>query len=133
MKSLYYLASTVFVLSLMSCEKEVAPEQVRETLSTGTWHVSYYSISGNISFALDEYDFTFQENGTLHVQGDGTDLNGDWSVGKVDGDNVLDLYLGHSTPFDGLDNDWEVSSYSSNRIETENDDDGFSYLTFEKN
>jgi hypothetical protein len=133
MKSVYYLASTAFVLSLMACEKEVTPDQVKETLSAGTWHVSYYSYEATPSFVLDEYDFTFQENGTLKVQGDGTDVNGIWSVGKVDGDNVLDLFAGHSSPLDELDNDWEVRSHSSKRIETENNDNGLVYLTFEKN
>ena len=69
----------------------------------------------------------------LHAGGDATDLNGTWNVSKIDGDNVLDMHLGHSSPFDELDNDWEVTSRSSNRIETENDDNGFTYLTFEKN
>lgn len=121
------------VFFFVSCEKDHSPQEVKDTLSSGTWHVSYYSIGADPSFALDNYDFTFSSDGTAMAHGDGTHVEGIWSISEVDGDNILDLYLGHSSPFDELDAAWEINSLSATRVETENDNDSSIDLTFEKN
>lgn len=121
------------LLCFTACEKKHTPEEVRQTLRSGTWHVSFYSVNGTPSFALDDYDFTFSADGTAKADANGTHVTGTWTVSEINKENVIDLYLGHSSPFDQLDNDWKVYSLFSGRVETENDDNGTVYLTFEKN
>lgn len=133
MKNRFLYLALAPVLAFTACEKKATPEEVKNTLSTGTWNVSFYSINGAPSFAFSNYDFTFASDGTAGATGDGTNVHGEWSISEVDGDNILDLYLGHSQPFTELDAAWQINSFSSTRVETENDNDASISLTFEKN
>jgi len=122
------------LLSLVGCKKDFTQDDVKNYITTGTWHVSFYSVNANASFAFDDYDFTFSENGNLNIHKSGTNINGTWMLSEIDKETVLDISAGHTSPFDELSNDWEVDDAKPTRIETENNDNGVSsYLTFEKN
>lgn len=110
-------------LALVSCNKSdvPTPDEVRQSVTLGTWHISLFSKSGTVYYDFEDYDFTFASNGT-------------WTLWELDGETQLDLDMGSAAPFNLLDAYWNVTEATSTRVKTENDDSGpLSHLTFEKN
>lgn len=122
----------VALLLLSACDKEVAPDEVKKNITSGIWRISYFAKAAAINYTLSNYTFTFNENGTVEAKEGSTKVYGTYTVSEDDNDAVLDIMLGHSSPLDQLNNDWQVSSSTATRLETENNDNGITYLTFEK-
>lgn len=123
-------------LALVSCNKSdvPTPDEVRQSVTLGTWHISLFSKSGTVYYDFEDYDFTFASNGTVNAQKSGSNVNGTWSLWELDGETQLDLDMGSAAPFNLLDAYWNVTEATSTRVKTENDDSGpLSHLTFEKN
>lgn len=158
---LYLLLAGIFVTTTAStCEFEhdddddhgshhsIAAAPVINTATSGTWKIAYYSDSGNDRTAwFANYLFTFNpDNAVLATNGDNS-FTGSWSVanshhsksGSDDdyGSSDVDFNLGFGSPaqFAELTDDWNIVSYSANRIElidVSGGNGGTDYITFEK-
>lgn len=128
-----YISIACILFTVASCDKEVSQNELKQNITSGTWHVSYFSQAGNVNYSLSDYDFTFTADGKITAHKDGTNINGSYTIAEVDGETILDISLGHINPLDQISNDWEVNTSTSTRLETENNDNGTSYLNFDKN
>jgi hypothetical protein len=122
------------------------PTPVINTVTSGTWRITLYQDNGvNETTNYSNYIFTFNSNGVLQAA-NSTSYYGTWSVtasNSIDDnpDNDLDFNIAFVAPApnsftDDLTDDWEIISYTANRIQlidVSGGNGGTDYLTFEKN
>jgi hypothetical protein len=122
------------------------PTPVINTATSGTWRITLYQDNGVIETTnYSNYIFTFNANGVL-TAANTTTYNGTWSVTTSNStddnpDNDLDFNIAFVAPApnaftDDLTDDWDVVSYTANRIQlidVSGGNGGTDYLTFEKN
>lgn len=147
--------SLVFVLNVASmCSDDddnytlptptnVQQTQVINTVSSGTWRVTYYNDSGSDETSnFNGFNFTFGANNVLTASGNGVSYAGSWSVtdsnSNDDSLNDLDFNISFSSPdnFLELSDDWDIVSRTDTKIElidVSGGNGGTDYLTFEKN
>lgn len=119
--------------------------QVEEEVTEGTWRITEFIDSGDNETALFAgFNFTFNTDGTLIATNDTDTLEGTWSITSDDDDddddNDLDFNIFFPVPdsndFEELNDDWDIVSSSSTRIELEDisdDDPEIDSLIFERN
>lgn len=118
--------------------------QVEEEVIEGTWRITEFIDSGDNETALfADYNFTFNTNGTIMASNGTNTLEGVWSISNDDDDDDeddLDFNIFFPVPdsndFEELNEDWDIVSTSSTRIELEDisdDDPEIDRLTFERN
>lgn len=122
------------------------PTPVINTVSSGTWRITFYEDNGvNETNNYANYIFTFNSNGVLTAT-NSTSYNGTWSVTSSNStddnpNNDLDFNIAFVAPApsaftDDLTDDWDIISYTANRIQlidVSGGNGGTDYLTFEKN
>jgi hypothetical protein len=121
------------------------PTPVINTVNSGTWRITLYEDNGvNETNNYSNYIFTFNSNGVL-TAANSTSYNGTWSVtasnSNDDSQDDLDFNIAFLAPApnaftDDLTDDWDVVSYTANRIQlidVSGGNGGTDYLTFEKN
>lgn len=120
-------------------------DQVEDEVIEGTWRITEFIDSGDNETALfADYNFTFNTNGTLIATNDTDTLEGTWSITSDDDDDDdeddLDFNIFFPVPdsndFEELNDDWDIVSSSSTRIELadiSDDDPEIDRLTFERN
>ncbi|WKK67027.1 hypothetical protein [Lutimonas zeaxanthinifaciens] len=117
--------------------------QVENTVESGTWRITNFIDSGeNETSDFTGYNFSFNSDGSL-VATNGTDtLTGTWSVtdDSSGSDDDIDFNIFFPVPdtndFEDLNDDWDIISYTSTRIELidiSGGNGGTDNLTFEKN
>ncbi|MEI7801420.1 MAG: hypothetical protein WCI97_02120 [Bacteroidota bacterium] len=91
-----------------SCKKkEVNTKTVVETLESGTWSVSYYTLANIDKTAdLDKYILTFNPNDTVTATNLGTTTKGTWNYNSDQ--NVLHLSFTATTLLNEISNGWLV-------------------------
>jgi len=123
---------------------------VTNTAQVGTWRISYFFDSDEDETSdFNGFVFTFNEDGSLSAVNGSTSVIGTWSVEDDSGNSSSDDD-GNSTDdddfniffpvpdtdkFDDLNDDWDIVSISSNRIEltdVSGGNGGIDFLTFEK-
>lgn len=122
--------------------------QIESTAQSGTWRVSNFTDSGqNETSDFNGYDFTFNSDGTLVATNGSTTVNGTWSVtddsnssddSSSDDDIDFNIFfpVPDSSDFEDLNDDWDVVTTSSTRIELidiSGGNGGVDMLTFERN
>lgn len=120
--------------------------QIENTVESGTWRITNFNDSGqNETSDFNGYDFSFNSDGTLVASNGTTTLNGTWSVtddsnSSSSSDDDIDFNIFFPVPdssdFEDLNDDWDVVSTSSTRIELidiSGGNGGTDMLTFEKN
>jgi hypothetical protein len=117
---------------------------VKTAVTEGEWRISYYFDTDTEETSdFMGFVFTFNADGTLNATDGNTALSGAWSITDSDNDtdDTMDDYtefniLFSSPPkFADLSDDWEIKSYSANKIElidVSGGNGGTDYLTFEK-
>lgn len=121
-------------------------QNVRNVVQSGTWRITSFVDSGqNETSDFSGYDFTFMSNGTLTASNGSNSMNGTWSVtnsssssSSSDDDVDFNIFFNVSQedPFEDLNDDWDVVSYSSNQlslIDISGGNGGTDTLTFTKN
>lgn len=121
----------------------VQQTQVINTVSSGTWRITYYNDSGSDETTnFNGFNFTFGTNNVLTASGNGVSYTGTWSVtdsnSNDDTINDLDFNIAFSAPdnFLELSDDWDIVSRTDTKIElidVSGGNGGTDYLTFEKN
>lgn len=142
--------SLVFLLVLagVSCSKNNdggstgTIAQVKTTMQSGTWRITKFIDSGTDETSdFSGYSFTFAGSGSLTASG-ATTYTGTWSVtnssGNDDSSNDIDfnIYFPLTNDFEDLNEDWDIVSRSSTRLElvhVSGGNGGTDYLTFARN
>lgn len=98
-------------------------ENIKINLPQGQWKVSKM-IDGSSDHTIDfeSFTFTFNEDGSVIAQNDLLSEPGTWAYDNSEGDEELDLQFGETTPFNKINDDWDIVSVSNLKIELSDDD-----------
>ncbi|WP_298895237.1 hypothetical protein [uncultured Psychroserpens sp.] len=122
--------------------------QIETTVESGTWRITNFNDSGqNETSDFTGYDFTFNSDGSLVATNGSTTMTGTWSVtddsnsnDDSSSDDDIDFNIFFAVPetnnFEDLNDDWDIVSTSSTRIELidiSGGNGGTDMLTFERN
>lgn len=153
--SFYFVILTGMLSVFTSCVEDDSPNSVSanpqpviNAASSGTWRVTYYfDTTAEETAHFNNYTFTFG-SGNILIASDGTNTHaGTWSVTNDHSNsnddsghhssNDLDFNISFAAPanFAELTDDWDIVSYSANKIElidVSGGNGGTDYLTFEK-
>lgn len=132
--------------SNMNNSQQIA--QIENTMESGTWRITNFNDSGqNETSDFNGYDFTFNSDGSLVARNGSNTLTGTWSVtddsnssddSSSDDDIDFNIFfpVSDDNDFEDLNDDWDVVSTTSTRIELidiSGGNGGTDMLTFEKN
>lgn len=146
------IAGTLSVLT--SCQEDDSPNSVNadpqpviNAATSGTWRITYFfDTDSEETNNFTNYDFTFGSGNVLTATNGSNIYTGSWSVtndssnsndDSNDDSNDLDFNIAFGSPanFAELSDDWDIISYSANKIElidVSGGNGGTDYLTFEK-
>jgi hypothetical protein len=146
---IWIYASLFLVLSLAACndddddEIKTILDNIESNVESGTWRISKFIDSGD-----DEtndfagYVFTFESNGVLNATNGANSYDGTWSItdsnSNDDSQDDLDFNINFNlmNEFEDLNDDWDIISQSSTKIElidVSGGNGGTDFLTFVKN
>ena len=94
-------------------------ENIITTLPQGEWKVSKL-IDGQSDHTVDfeTFVFTFKEDGTVMAKNDLFTENGTWAYDKSSSSSEeLVLQFSEQTPFDEINDDWDIVSVTNSQIE----------------
>jgi hypothetical protein len=106
-----------------------------EVITSGTWYVSYFFRDQDDTEDYEDYDFTFNTNGTINITGGSSAITGNWATFTDDGELELDLTFS-SSALSELAEDWTVVNFTATVIELQKVSGGgdeIRYLTFTRN
>lgn len=153
-KGLLLMLSLSLMSSMCSTDDDDSPnnnsQQIAEIASTaqsGTWRITNFNDSGqNETSDFAGYNFAFNTDGSLVADNGSNTITGTWSVtddsnsSSSSSDDDIDFNIFFSVPatsnFEDLNDDWDIVSTSSTRIELidiSGGNGGTDMLTFEKN
>ena len=136
MKKIILLSVAIFVSSLLiiSCSKENITN-VASYVTKGTWRVTLYQENGiSKLYYFSNYDFTFY-NSTVTATKNASTVAGTFSTKYIDSKNKLVLNFGNTSPFNQLNDDWEILEESATKIRMQDvsgGNGGTDLLTIEK-
>jgi hypothetical protein len=122
--------------------------EIESTVQSGTWRITNFNDSGdNETSDFNGYDFSFNSDGSLVASNDSNTLTGTWSVtddsnssddSSSDDDIDFNIFfpVPESNDFEDLNDDWDVVTITSTRIELidiSGGNGGTDMLTFERN
>lgn len=121
--------------------------QIENTAESGTWRITNYTDSGqNETSDFNGYDFSFNSDGSLVATNGSNTMTGTWSVtddsnssDDSSSDDDIDFNIFFPVPdsnnFEDLNDDWDIVSISSTKIElidVSGGNGGTDILVFEK-
>jgi hypothetical protein len=127
------------ILSITSCKKDekISPSNSSTVLQDTNWKVTLFSEDGvNETSYFSGYTFDFMDGGVVKATSGSNTVNGTWATRDDSGKTKLDLNFDDVNNFDELDEDWEILTQSSTKIELKHvsgGNGGTDLLTFEKN
>jgi hypothetical protein len=152
--SIYFVILTGALSVLTSCQEDDSlgsvnadPQPVINAAASGTWRITYFfDTDSEETNNFTNYDFTFGSGNVLTATNGTNTYTGSWSVtndssnsndDSNDDSNDLDFNIAFGSPanFAELSDDWDIISYSANKIElidVSGGNGGTDYLTFEK-
>jgi hypothetical protein len=146
---IWIYASLFLALSLTACNGDdddeiiTIQDNIESNVESGTWRISKFIDSGD-----DEtndfagYVFTFESNGVLNATNGVNSYDGTWSItdsnSNDDSEDDLDFNINFNlmNEFEDLNDDWDIISQSSTKIElidVSGGNGGTDFLTFVKN
>lgn len=136
MKKIILLSVAIIISSLLiiSCSKENITN-VASYVTKGTWRVTLYQENGvSKLYYFSNYDFTFS-NSTVTATKNASTVTGTFSTKYDDSKNKLVLNFGNTSPFNQLNDDWEILEESATKIRMQDvsgGNGGTDLLTLEK-
>lgn len=111
----------------------IDPSEFEQNLTSGVWYVTYFFDDFDETSDFAGYEFTFATDNTAQATNGSNTVPGTW---MYDGGSTpdLDLFFGNASPFDELDEDWDVIEATNEiiRLRDESGDGSIDYLTFER-
>ncbi|MGB5384600.1 MAG: hypothetical protein WBN19_12140 [Lutimonas sp.] len=148
-KNYLLLTGILLLLVFFSCSDDDKDEpndikdEIESEVQKGTWRISKFIDSGDDETSdFNGYDFIFRDSGVLNANNGTNNYDGTWSItdSSSDDDSLDDLdfniNFNLSNDFEDLNDDWDIISRSSTKIElidVSGGNGGTDYLTFEKN
>lgn len=151
MNKLLLLASTLFLLTWVSCSNDeitpvFTPDEIENTVEDGTWIVTTFIDSGDDeTHYFTGYNFNFEPGGILTASNGSNSYTGTWEVTTDDSDDDsnddsdddlhFNIHFNLSNNFEELNDDWHFISRSDTKIELidiSGGNGGVDYLTFER-
>ena len=144
---LFSLLCLAGFVTFTSCSKDDSSNNntttgVQNTVKAGTWQITSFIDSGNDETNhFHNYSFTFSDNNALAATNGTNTFTGTWSIddSNSNDDSIDDLHFNInfnlSNDFEDLNEDWQIVSRTSTRIELihiSGGNGGTDYLTFEK-
>lgn len=139
-----FLAITVFLFMNTGCKKKQI-KKIEKYVVEGNWKVTYFLHDGvNETSDYNQDSYHFLSDGTVHIYPPLIQVvfTGSWSCVKdtnssdddLSDDNHIEFNLVLPYPYDELSDDWEVESFSDDKIELKDksSDGSVDYLTLEK-
>lgn len=128
-------------------ENSLQIAEIENLVQSGAWRITNFNDSGqNETSDFNGYDFVFNSDGTLVATNGTNTLTGTWSItndnsnSSSSNDDDIDFNIFFPVPdtndFEDLNDDWDIISVASNRIElidVSGGNGGIDLLTFEKN
>lgn len=140
MKTIKILTLGLMSMALVaSCKKDekISPSNSAAVLQESTWKVTLFSEDGvNETSYFTGYSFDFMDGGIVKATSGSNTVNGTWATREDSGKTKLDLNFDDVNNFDELDEDWEILTQNSSKIELKHvsgGDGSIDLLTFEKN
>lgn len=140
MKTIKILTLGLMSMALVaSCKKDekISPSNSAAVIKEGTWKVALFSEDGvNETSYFTGYSFDFMDGGIVKATSGSNTVNGTWATREDSGKTKLDLNFDDVNNFDELDEDWEILTQNSSKIELKHvsgGDGSIDLLTFEKN
>jgi hypothetical protein len=140
MKTIKILALGLMSMALVTaCKKDekISPSNSSTVLQDSNWKVTLFSEEGvNETSYFSGYTFDFMDGGVVKATSGSNTVNGTWATRDDSGKTKLDLNFDDVNNFDELDEDWEILTQSSTKIELKHvsgGNGGTDLLTFEKN
>ena len=136
MKKIILLSVAIFISSLLiiSCSKENITN-IASYVTKGTWRVTLYQENGvSKLYYFSNYDFIFS-NSTVTATRNASTVTGTFSTKYDDSKNKLVLNFGNTSPFNELNDDWEILEESATKIRMQDvsgGNGGADLLTLEK-
>lgn len=100
---------------LISCQKSDDDASTTDNLnstmpvSSGTWYVTLFSEDATVETSrFYNYQFAFQPNGTITAVKGSTEIKGSWKKLNDSGKTKMVLTFPNVSPFDELNEDWEI-------------------------
>lgn len=111
----------------------IDPVEFEQNLTNGVWYVTYFFDDFDETANYDGYEFTFASDNTAQATNGSNTVPGTW---MFEGGSTPDLVLffGTNSPFDELDDDWDILEATNDiiRLRDESGDGSIDYLTFER-
>lgn len=121
--------------SIDDCNSSGSSLDFVTTLTSGTWHISYYFDDQDQTSQFSGYTFTFLANGTVTGVNGSTTINGTWSTYMDSGTRKLVLNFSGNT-LQNLNEDWKMIEFTTTNIrlkDVSGGNGGTNYLYFTKN
>jgi hypothetical protein len=146
---LIYLLLIVWGCEDISNPDAVQIESVKKEVASGGWIISRFEDSGKDETGdFAGFVFEFLASGSVTATKGGTIYTGNWSITNSSGnsnrqvndsspdDLDFNIFFNLTNEFEDLNDDWDIVSYSSSKIElidVSGGNGGIDYLTFVKN
>ena len=116
-------------------DDDIDDSELVDVLIDGQWVISLFIDDEDKTANFTGYIFTFNADGTASATNGTNEVTGTWETDGDSGELEFELEFGDQSPFDELDEDWELIEFDTTIIRlVEEDDDGDddAFLTFEK-
>ena len=142
--SLLFSLAALFYLTSCSNNDPIIPSQnvIENNVKTGAWKITSFVDSGkDETNHFSGFTFTFGTNNIITSANGSVTYTGTWSISdsNLNDDKPKDLafniLFNLTNDFESLNEDWQIVSQTSNRIElihVSGGNGGTDYLTFEK-
>ncbi len=83
------------------------PGNFTDILTDGIWYVNYFFDDQDETFLFNEYQFNFNADQTALATNGTNPINGTWNLTGGSTPDLI-LFFGTNSPFDELDEDWDI-------------------------
>lgn len=115
-------------------DDDVDDSNLVAVLVNGKWKIKYFFDEEDQTGEFTGFTFTFYANGTASASNGSIEVVGTWATHGDDGELELSLDFGENSPFDEIEEDWEVAQFTTSLLTLKDhvDDEESKTLIFEK-
>jgi len=119
---------------ILACDSSggQVPGNFPAILTDGTWYVNYFFDDQDETFLFNGYQFNFNADNTALANNGSNQVNGTWNLSNSSTPDLI-LFFGSNSPFDELDEDWDILEVTPQIIRLKHvsgGDGSIDFLTF---